>query len=154
MIKHFTVTAVLVTNGAPKKVLLGYHRKLGVWLPPGGHIEPDETPIEAVIRETREEAGLDISPYLPVEKLDKRVTSTPTPAYFFEETIPRYGNYPEHIHLDFVYVIKDFPETAPTVQTDEMKDMHWFTKERIFDDPGDFGMYPNLREKILRDIFA
>ncbi|NMC97610.1 MAG: NUDIX domain-containing protein, partial [Deltaproteobacteria bacterium] len=55
----------------------------------GGHIEPDETPIEAVIRETREEAGLDISPYLPVEKLDKRVTSTPTPAYFFEETIPR-----------------------------------------------------------------
>jgi len=154
MTKHFTVTAILVTKDTPKKVLLGFHRKLGAWLPPGGHIELDETPIEAVIRETREEAGLDISSYLPINTLDERVTSSPTPAYFFEETIPRYGKDPEHIHLDFVYVINGFPETVLTVQTDEMKDMHWFTKEQIFDDPENFPTYPNLREKILRDIFA
>jgi 8-oxo-dGTP diphosphatase len=42
------------------RLLLVRHAKLGKWLPPGGHIEPDETPDEAVLREVREETGLDV----------------------------------------------------------------------------------------------
>src|SRR5688500_10821251 len=39
-------------------VLLHWHRRLGLWLPPGGHIDPGELPDEAAVRETLEETGL------------------------------------------------------------------------------------------------
>ncbi len=42
------------------KVLLIHHKKLNLWLPPGGHIEKDETPDDAVKRELKEELGLDV----------------------------------------------------------------------------------------------
>ena len=37
--------------------------KVKAWLPPGGHIENNETPVEAVKRETFEEAGIHIKLY-------------------------------------------------------------------------------------------
>lgn len=43
------------------KIYLGYHIKADDWIPPGGHIEPGETPSEAVIREMKEELGVDIT---------------------------------------------------------------------------------------------
>jgi 8-oxo-dGTP pyrophosphatase MutT (NUDIX family) len=39
-------------------VLLHFHRKLGKWLPPGGHIEDNELPDEAALREVLEETGI------------------------------------------------------------------------------------------------
>lgn len=53
--KHFTVATFVVHGG---HVLLHPHRKLGLWLPPGGHIEPHELPDDAARRETLEETGL------------------------------------------------------------------------------------------------
>jgi len=41
-------------------LLLVEHKKLGLWLPVGGHIEPGEIPDEAMLREAKEEVGLDI----------------------------------------------------------------------------------------------
>ena len=58
MEKHFTASAIVINN--ERKVLLVYHKKLNVWLYPGGHIEPYETPDETVIREVKEETGLDV----------------------------------------------------------------------------------------------
>ena len=55
--RDFTVATFVVHEG---KVLLLWHRKLGMWLPPGGHIEPNELPDEAAVREVREEAGLEV----------------------------------------------------------------------------------------------
>lgn len=42
------------------KVLLIHHKKLNMWLPVGGHIEPNETPDDALIREIKEETNLDV----------------------------------------------------------------------------------------------
>ena len=53
--RDFTV-AVFVVHA--DRVLLHYHRKLGMWLPPGGHIEPHELPDDAAIREVAEETGV------------------------------------------------------------------------------------------------
>lgn len=42
------------------ETLLMYNKKLQKWLQPGGHIIGLETPIEACIRETKEETGIDV----------------------------------------------------------------------------------------------
>ncbi|MBI5346885.1 MAG: NUDIX domain-containing protein, partial [Chlamydiae bacterium] len=58
MEKHFTAVAFILEK---EKVLLIYHNKLRTWLPPGGHVDPNETPVETAIREVKEETGLDIT---------------------------------------------------------------------------------------------
>lgn len=53
----FTV-AIFVVHG--ERVLLIHHRKLDKWLPLGGHIELDEDPEQAALRESREESGFEV----------------------------------------------------------------------------------------------
>ena len=53
----FTVEVFLVYKD---KVLLRLHEKYKIWLSVGGHIELDEEPNQAAIREVKEEVGLDI----------------------------------------------------------------------------------------------
>ena len=53
----FTVAIFVVRDS---KVLLVHHRALDKWLPLGGHIELDEDPEAAALRETKEECGLDV----------------------------------------------------------------------------------------------
>ncbi len=53
----FTVVVFVVRDG---KILLVHHRQLDKWLPLGGHIELDEDPEIAALREAREESGLDV----------------------------------------------------------------------------------------------
>ena len=47
------------SNTASRGLLLGDHRKSGLWLPPGGHVEDGEDPRQAVTREAREELGIE-----------------------------------------------------------------------------------------------
>lgn len=47
----------------------------GCWIIPGGGIDEDETPQEAIIRELKEETGLDVSPY-PLELISDTRTAT------------------------------------------------------------------------------
>ena len=63
----FTVAIFVVQNG---RILLIHHRNLDKWLPLGGHIELDEDPETAALREAREESGLE------VELLGERAPTT------------------------------------------------------------------------------
>jgi 8-oxo-dGTP pyrophosphatase MutT (NUDIX family) len=51
-----TVSGFVVHAG---RVALHWHRKLGAWLPAGGHIEEGEDPVQAVLREVREEFAIE-----------------------------------------------------------------------------------------------
>jgi 8-oxo-dGTP pyrophosphatase MutT (NUDIX family) len=52
---HVTGSALIVGR---RGVILHRHKRLGLWLQPGGHMEPDETPWDAALREAGEETGL------------------------------------------------------------------------------------------------
>jgi 8-oxo-dGTP pyrophosphatase MutT (NUDIX family) len=94
-LRHFTV-AVFVVHDA--RVLMHYHRKLGKWLPPGGHIEDDELPDDAACREVLEETGIRVrligSHGLPIDEPRQLVV----PAGIQVESI-----YAGHEHIDLVF---------------------------------------------------
>jgi 8-oxo-dGTP diphosphatase len=73
--KHLVVYFIPV-DGAERCLLLGDHRKSGLWLPPGGHVEDGEDPRQAVIREAHEE--LRITAGLKDDDTPFFLTVTPT----------------------------------------------------------------------------
>lgn len=110
VLRHFTVAVFVVDAG---RVLLHFHRKLGRWLPPGGHIEPNELPDEAALREVLEETGIHARLVgrrgLPVDEPRQLVV----PAGIQVENI-----YPGHQHVDLVYFAVPDPGTARSAQVD------------------------------------
>ena len=127
--RQFTASIILVTNESPKKVLLIHHKKLDVWLQPGGHVEPFETLVAAAVRECAEETGIDISSLLaPGEKVDDYAYPMPVPQFILEEKIPPYGDQPEHFHVDCIYVVH-LPQQSVRHQTEESHNIGWFSLE-------------------------
>lgn len=129
--KHATATVFLVTRELPKRVLLMDHKKMGVWMPPGGHLESTENPYQTAIRETFEESGIDVADYLPVPtKVDQVAISLPVPKYIFEEKIFANGDQPEHFHLDHIYVV-EVPFQNPINAKTESHSIRWFEIDEI-----------------------
>ena len=93
--RHFTVAVFVVRDG---KVLLHWHRKLGMWLPPGGHIERDELPDEAAVREVREETGVE------VELVGERREDVEDPVQLHRPAGVQLEDIgPGHQHIDLIY---------------------------------------------------
>ena len=108
MKKHFTATAYIAAKfNLEYKVLLHKHKKHGIWIGIGGHIEENEGPIEALIREVKEETNLDIKIINSHKLLKlKGVRQIPEPVAVLEETIVNHSSKPSHIHIDFIYFAK------------------------------------------------
>lgn len=146
--KQYTSTVFIMSQENPRRVLLLHHRAYDSWQPPGGHRKPHENPLEAAVREVREEAGLDITEYLmPVRPLDDRAVALPLPRYLLEEKIEAKADQPEHYHLDMVYVI-EVPLQEPVNSEDEAHEIGWFTEQEL----DDLDMFENVRVT-LREIF-
>ena len=125
MERQFTTSVYLVDKS---KVLLIQHRKLNKWLPCGGHVEPNETPIEAAHREVMEESGYEIE-ILKDEHLwinQHNARSIERPFMCLLEEIPAYHDKPAHQHIDFLYVARPIKKTG-----DGDHAMRWFTLEEV-----------------------
>jgi 8-oxo-dGTP pyrophosphatase MutT (NUDIX family) len=105
MLRHFTVAVFVVHQ---ERVLLHYHRKLGKWLPPGGHIEDDELPDDAARREVLEESGVRVQLVGPRGLATDYLTQLVVPAGVQVEDI-----YPGHQHIDLVYFAVPHPADDP-----------------------------------------
>ena len=101
IIKHFTSTVFVVFKN---KIFLHWHGKVKEWLPPGGHIELNEDPIETAIRETLEELGIEIQIANRKANLFKfdDVDSIPSPeTILLEEVVDQTKG--KHLHIDMIY---------------------------------------------------
>jgi 8-oxo-dGTP pyrophosphatase MutT (NUDIX family) len=98
--RHHTATAYVVARA---RTLLLWHSKLRMWLPPGGHCEPNEDPVEAALREATEESGLDVAIIPPSGLITCAGPKVlPPPAVILIEDIYR-PDQPFHQHIDHVY---------------------------------------------------
>jgi 8-oxo-dGTP pyrophosphatase MutT (NUDIX family) len=99
VIRHFTATAFVVDG---PKTLLHWHRRLQQWMPPGGHIEPNEDPVQAVLREVHEETGI-VAEVIPAEGplAFEYPEQLPPPYTILVEDIPGPGE--PHKHIDMIY---------------------------------------------------
>src|SRR5829696_3203831 len=92
--RDFTATTFVVHED---RTLLLHHRKLAMWLPPGGHIDPHELPDHAALREVREESGLEVELLTGGYTLG-HVQVLPQPYCVLLEDIS-----PGHQHIDLIY---------------------------------------------------
>jgi ADP-ribose pyrophosphatase YjhB (NUDIX family) len=126
ILKHFTVSALIINDD---KVLLVYHKKLDVWLYPGGHVEENENPDEALHREVKEETGLDIEIISDKDESlsDKNddVTSLHLPYAVLCELVGH------HYHNDLIYLCKIKKKSELKFNENESSGIGFFNYEEI-----------------------
>jgi 8-oxo-dGTP pyrophosphatase MutT (NUDIX family) len=105
---HVTASAFVV---GPRGVILHRHQVLGIWVQPGGHIDPGETPWDAALRETAEETGLVVT----------HPGGVPNLVHVDVHPGPR-----GHTHLDLRYLL-DGGEADPAPPPHESQDVAWFS---------------------------
>jgi 8-oxo-dGTP pyrophosphatase MutT (NUDIX family)/GNAT superfamily N-acetyltransferase len=104
---HVTSSAVIVSDDG-RSVVLHRHRRLKIWLQPGGHIDAGEHPAYAALREANEETGL--------------------PARLAGSGIIHVDVHPgprRHTHLDVRYLVHS-PAVVPQPPEGESQDVRWF----------------------------
>jgi 8-oxo-dGTP pyrophosphatase MutT (NUDIX family) len=90
-------------------VILHKHKKLGIWLQPGGHVDPDETAPQAAVRESSEETGL------PIELASDDVIHV--------DVHPGPNG---HTHFDLRYLC-NAPDRDPSPPPAESQEVFWFS---------------------------
>lgn len=152
--KHLAASALVMDKDG--KLLLLKHKKLGVWLYPGGHVEPHETPDETVIREVKEETGLDVEiishkdDSLASAKED--IAALHHPYTILCEKIP--GTAPtdkDHYHVDMVYLCNIVnQDNYGSIAHSESQEMDFFGP----DDLDQIELWPSFRnflEKVFKE---
>ena len=116
---HVTASAIVTSNAG---VVLHLHKRLGIWLQPGGHVDAGEQPWDAARRETSEETGLP-------------VTAHGDPSHLIHVDV--HPGPHGHTHLDLRYHLTS-PPVEPSPPQGESPDARWFTWAEAIDiaEPG------------------
>ena len=106
------VTASAIVLGGDDRVLLHLHKRLGIWLQPGGHVDPGESCEQAALREVAEETGL---------------------AGELIEDVPLHVDVHEgprgHVHLDVRWLVRVPTGAVPAPADGESPDVAWFAPD-------------------------
>ncbi len=110
---HITASCFIV-DPSTARILLHHHRRLDRWLQMGGHVDGEESPLEAALREGREESGLaDLALMVDgVADLDVHV-------------IPPGKGEPEHRHFDIRYAAFTRHPQSIAIDRNESRDLAW-----------------------------
>jgi 8-oxo-dGTP pyrophosphatase MutT (NUDIX family) len=109
---HVTASAMIISaDHGSDRIVLHKHKRLGLWLQPGGHIDDDESVPDAAVREAQEETGLVVR-HVDDHRQFVHIDVHPGPR--------------GHTHLDLRYLLEaldDVPAPAPG----ESPDVAWFS---------------------------
>ena len=110
---HVTGSAIVI---GPRGVLLLKHKRLGVWLQPGGHIDAGESPWAAAMREAEEETGLNL------HFADLDAEGQPHLMHVDVHAAAR-----GHTHLDLRYLVQGGDQDV-NPPPGESQELDWFSK--------------------------
>lgn len=113
-------------------LLLVDHINAGLWLPTGGHVEPDEHPRDAVQREAQEELGLQAR-FLHEGPLFLTITDT-------------VGRTAGHTDVSLWYVLRGSRSERLTYDRSEFHEVKWFHRDEVPLDRADPEMARFLRK--------
>lgn len=114
---HFCIY-FLPYNPKDKKVFIVHHKKSGLWISPGGHIDKGESLNEALKREINEELGL-----------KDFFNTDQTPFLLTTVKIPN-PNHPCDMHYDLWYLVET-DGSGFNLDMDEFYDAMWLSKEEV-----------------------
>ena len=119
---HLVSYVVMVDPDGGSSLLVD-HISAGLWLPPGGHVEPDEHPADTARRELQEELGVDPAGLRRLE--------TPT----FLTVTRTVGTEPAHTDVSLWFVV--LAHRTMTLQPDltEFRSARWWTLDEVLDRP-------------------
>lgn len=120
----FTVEVFIVYKD---KVLLRKHDKYKKWLGVGGHIELNEDPEQAAIREVKEEVGLDIQLNSTLKPEYNSGTGDLIPPYYLN----RHKINNTHEHIALMYFAKSHTDKIKQGKIEKSEECRWFTKKEI-----------------------
>lgn len=113
-----------------ERLLLIHHKKLNLWLPVGGHIEKDETPDTAMLREAREEVGLKVKILSenPIPLSGNIKKNLANPFYVNVHSVW------DHDHCCFFYGCIALNPEEMSIKKSEIKSFKWFFKKELSED--------------------